>query len=86
MWGPGQGVLVVTAAAYVAHYHTGNAVMADLLDTLTQAGKLQQQPGTSPSPSKRAAYPAHVRPSAVETAISDGSLLQVNYKCLCAAP
>ncbi|KAK9833762.1 hypothetical protein WJX74_005180 [Apatococcus lobatus] len=74
------GVLVMTAAAYVAHYHTGNAVMTDLLDSLTQAGKLQQQPRTSPSPSKHAAYPAHVRPSTVETAISDGSLLQGTYR------
>lgn len=67
--------MVMTAAAYVAHYHVGNAVMADLLDSLTQSRR--QLPGTSPSPSKRAAYQAHMRPSAVETAISDGSLLQV---------
>ena len=65
----------MTAAAYVARHHAGNAVMADLLDSLTQSRK--QLPGISPSPSKRAAYPAHARPSAVDAALSDGSLLQV---------
>ena len=75
MWGPGQGVLVMTAAAYVARHHAGNAVMADLLDSLTQ--RRQQLPSISVSPSKRAAYPVHARPSAVDAALSDGSLLQV---------
>ena len=65
----------MTAAAYVDRFHAGNAVMADLLDSLTQARR--QLPRAGISPSKRAAYPVHLRSAAVETAISDGNLLQV---------
>ena len=72
---PGQGVLVMTAAAYVARLHSGNTLMLDLLDSLTNARKLLPPPGVSPS--KRAAYPAHLRATAVEAFVSDGTLLQV---------
>ncbi len=72
---PGQGVLVMTAAAYVARHHASNTVMLDLLDSLTQTRQQMPQPGISPS--KRAAYPAHLRAAALEASISEGSVLQV---------